>query len=240
MKIDKSAAIPLYSQVESKLENNIVSGLWDVGYQLPTETELAKSLEVSNITIKRAIMNLVDKGMLIRQRGRGTFVTDQQTEKNIHKSEFIRMDEQLSSSHDLLCSEHHKLNPSVAKKLEIAVDTEFIYLERIGYENGEKVSLEYTYIPQDIWPVEELIVNKNVFIYDVLKKFCGITLKRSKNYFSGAVANEKEVELLGVRQNTPLFVWERITFSDTDEAVEYSKFVMKQDKDKYYMELDLT
>ncbi|WP_313235214.1 GntR family transcriptional regulator [Sporosarcina ureae] len=240
MKIDKSTAIPLYSQVESKLEDNIISGVWDVGYQLPTETELARLLDVSNITIKRAIMNLVDKGMLVRQRGRGTFVTGEQTEKNIHKSEFIRMDEQVSNSHDLLSNEYHKLNPSIAKKLEMTVDTEFVYLERIGYEDGEKVSLEYTYIPQKVWPEEELIIDENVFIYDVLKKVCGITLKRSKNYFSGAVANEKEVELLGVRQNTPLFVWERITFSHTDEAVEYSKFVMKQDKDKYYLELDLT
>ncbi|ARF13285.1 GntR family transcriptional regulator [Sporosarcina ureae] len=240
MKIDKSTAIPLYSQVESKLEDNIISGVWDVGYQLPTETELARLLDVSNITIKRAIMNLVDKGMLVRQRGRGTFVTGEQTEKNIHKSEFIRMDEQVSNSHDLLSKEYHKLNPSIAKKLEMTVDTEFVYLERVGYEDGEKVSLEYTYIPQKVWPEEELIVDENVFIYDVLKKVCGITLKRSKNYFSGAVANEKEVELLGVRQNTPLFVWERITFSHTDEAVEYSKFVMKQDKDKYYLELDLT
>ncbi len=240
LKIDKSTAIPLYSQVESKLEDNIISGVWDVGYQLPTETELARLLDVSNITIKRAIMNLVDKGMLVRQRGRGTFVTGEQTEKNIHKSEFIRMDEQVSNSHDLLSKEYHKLNPSIAKKLEMTVDTEFVYLERVGYEDGEKVSLEYTYIPQKVWPEEELIVDENVFIYDVLKKVCGITLKRSKNYFSGAVANEKEVELLGVRQNTPLFVWERITFSHTDEAVEYSKFVMKQDKDKYYLELDLT
>lgn len=240
MKIDKSAAIPLYSQVERKLEENIISGLWDVGYQLPTETELAKILEVSTITIKRAIMNLVDKGMLIRQRGRGTFVTDQQTEKNIHKSEFIKMDEQVSNAHDLLCSEQRKVNPSVAKKLDKEINTEFVYLERIGYEDEEKVSLEYTYIPQEIWPAEKSIENKNVYIYDVLKKVCGINLKRSKNYFSGAVANEKEVELLGVRHNTPLFVWERITFSNTDEAVEYSKFVMKQDKDKYYLELDLT
>lgn len=240
LKIDKSAAVPLYSQVESKLEDNIISGIWDVGHQLPTETELANLLDVSNITIKRAIMNLVDKGMLVRQRGRGTFVTGEQTEKNIHKSEFIRMDEQVSNSHDLLCNEYRKLNPSIAKKLEKTVDTEFVYLERVGYEDGEKVSLEYTYIPQNIWPTDERIVDENVFIYDVLKTVCGITLKRSKNYFSGAVANEKEVELLGVRQNTPLFVWERITFSNTDEAVEYSKFVMKQDKDKYYLELDLT
>lgn len=240
MKIDKTATTPLYSQVEVTLEEKILSGQWDEGYQIPTETELAKSLEVSNITIKRAIMNLVDKGMLIRQRGRGTFVTGQQTEKNIHKSEFIKMDEQVSSAHDLLSSGSHGVYPNIAKKLGKTVDAEFVYLERVGYEEGEKVSLEYTYIPQEIWPENEPVINKDAFIYDVLKKTCGITLKRSKNYFSGAVANDKEVKLLGVRPNTPLFVWERITFSENGSGVEYSKFVMKQDKEKYYLELELT
>ncbi|WP_083386981.1 UTRA domain-containing protein [Planococcus faecalis] len=67
-----------------------------------------------------------------------------------------------------------------------------------------------------------------------------MSLARSKNYFSAAVANEKEMKLLGVRSNTPLFVWERITYSTSGEPVEYSKFVMKQDKDKYYVELELT
>lgn len=239
MKIDKTATVPLYSQVEAVLEDRISSGIWDEGYQIPTETELAATLEVSNITVKRAIMNLVDKGMLVRQRGKGTFVTNRQNEKNIHKSEFITMDEHVSSTHDLLANSFHTTNPNIAKKLGKDTETEFVYLERLGYEDQEIVSLEYTFIPQEIWPESSNSINKDAYIYDVLKGQCGITLKRSKNFFSGAVANEKEVRLLGVRPNTPLFVWERITYADSGEPVEYSKFVMKQDKEKYYMEIEL-
>ncbi|AQU78336.1 MULTISPECIES: GntR family transcriptional regulator [Planococcus] len=240
MKIDKAATTPLYSQVEVILEDKILTGVWDEGFQIPTENELAETHDVSNITIKRAIMNLVDKGMLMRQRGRGTFVTKLPTEKNIHKSEFIKMNEEISSSHNLLASGFHQAYPGVAKQLGLPADTEFVYLERLGYEEGELVSLEYTYIPQNIWPAIEQPPDKDTFVYDVLKKTCGISLARSKNYFSAAVANEKEMKLLGVRSNTPLFVWERITYSTSGEPVEYSKFVMKQDKDKYYVELELT
>ncbi|WP_271398159.1 GntR family transcriptional regulator [Salinicoccus roseus] len=239
MEIDKSKTTPLYSQVERILENNIITGNWNEGFQLPTENELAKLYDVSNITVKRAIINLVDKGMLVRQRGRGTFVTELPKEKNIHRSEFLRMEEKISSSHDLIKSEFNQSYPAIAKKLEMDVETEFVYLERTGYEAGEVVSLEYTYIPQNIWPHIKEKPNKDVFIYDVLEKECGIALARSKNYFSAAVANEKEMELLGVRLNTPLFVWERITYSEKGNPVEYSKFIMKQDKDKYYMELEL-
>lgn len=239
MEVDKSKTTPLYSQVERILENNIMTGNWNEGFQLPTENELAKIYDVSNITVKRAIINLVDKGMLVRQRGRGTFVTELPKEKNIHRSEFIKMDEKISSSHDLLSSKFNQPHPAIAKKLGMAAEAEFVYLERTGYEDGEVVSLEYTYIPQNIWPTIKEKPNKDVFIYDVLEKECGITLARSKNYFSAAVANEKEMELLGVRLNTPLFVWERITYSKEEQPVEYSKFIMKQDKDKYYMELEL-
>ncbi|MCH4825388.1 GntR family transcriptional regulator [Planococcus halocryophilus] len=240
MKIDKAATTPLYSQVEVILEDKILTGAWDEGFQIPTENELANTYDVSNITVKRAVMNLVDKGLLIRQRGRGTFVTKLPQEKNIHKSEFIRMNEETISSHDLLTSKFQQTYPAIAKKLNLPPETKFVYLERIGYDAGENVSLEYTYIPQNIWPALEEPPNKDIFIYDVLKNTCGISLSRSKNYFSAAVANEKEMSLIGVRLNTPLFVWERITYSTTNEAVEYSKFVMKQDKEKYFVELDLT
>lgn len=240
MKIDKSATTPLYSQVEVILEDKIITGVWDEGFQVPTENELADTYDVSNITVKRAIMNLVDKGLLVRQRGRGTFVKKLPKEKNIHKSEFIRITEDTSNSHDLLASKFHQTYPAIAKKLQLPPDTEFVYLERIGYDEGENVSLEYTYIPQRVWPEIEEPPHKDIFVYDVLKNTCGIALSRSKNYFSAAVANEREMSLIGVRLNTPLFVWERITYSMTNEAVEYSKFVMKQDKQKYFAELDLT
>ncbi|MED4925018.1 GntR family transcriptional regulator [Anoxybacillus geothermalis] len=66
MYIDKKLHIPLYRQVERVLEEKIKSDEWPIGHQLPTEQELADLFDVSTITVKRAIIELVNKGYLYR------------------------------------------------------------------------------------------------------------------------------------------------------------------------------
>lgn len=241
MKLDKTLSLPLYSQVEKMLEEKIVSGQWSEGHQIPTENELAKSLDVSNITIKRAVINLVEKGLLYRQRGKGTFVAKTLTEKNIYTSAFFTMENEVSSTHKTLEEKKEKADSSIAKFLNIEPGQQVLAIKRIGTEDGEPVSLEYTYIPEFLFLETSLMtIGENDFIYDILIKKCGQRLKYSKNYFSGTVANEEEANLLNSKLNMPLFVWERITYSTLDIPIEYSKFIMRQDKEKYYLEVPLT
>lgn len=74
MKIDPSAATPLYQQVSSDLRRKIVDGTIAVGEQLPPHRELAKQYDVSVITINKALSGLVSEGVLHSRVGRGTFV----------------------------------------------------------------------------------------------------------------------------------------------------------------------
>lgn len=239
MKIDKFQSVPLYSQIEKILENKIETGVWPEGYQLPTENELAKSFEVSNITIKRAIMNLVDRGMLYRQRAKGTFVSKTFQEKNIYKSAFFTMENEVSSSHEMINKGIEKVSSAIAKKLNIDTHEQVVSIKRLGTEDKNPIALEYTYIPLFIFPDANPEIDEEDFVYDILIKQCKKKLKYSRNYFSGTVANQEETTLLDVEINTPLFVWERITYSILDEPIEYSKFIMKQDKEKYYLEVPL-
>src|ERR1700723_4341737 len=64
----------LYSRVETVLASEIVDGALNVGDQLPTEDSLIARFEVSRITVRRAIQNLVSRGLVEIRRGKGTFV----------------------------------------------------------------------------------------------------------------------------------------------------------------------
>src|SRR5580692_7447183 len=64
----------LYSRVETVLANEIADGDLKVGNQLPTEDSLIARFGVSRITVRRAIQNLVSRGLVEVRRGRGTFV----------------------------------------------------------------------------------------------------------------------------------------------------------------------
>lgn len=72
--IDRSRRLPLYIQLAESLERRIISGKLMPGDALPPENTLARELGVSPVTVKNGLRILVDKGLIKRISGRGTFV----------------------------------------------------------------------------------------------------------------------------------------------------------------------
>lgn len=72
--IDRESKLKLYVQIYTIIKEKIESGEWPVGTQIPTEDELCKTYDVSKVTVREAIQELVREGYLRRQQGKGTFV----------------------------------------------------------------------------------------------------------------------------------------------------------------------
>jgi len=70
--LNRSGPIPLYYQVETAIEKAILEGALPAGARLENEVALGERLNLSRPTIRRAIQDLVDKGLLVRRRGVGT------------------------------------------------------------------------------------------------------------------------------------------------------------------------
>jgi GntR family transcriptional regulator len=77
MRLTKGALspVPLYFKVMTEIRDNILSGAWNRGFQLPGELNLARHLGVSVITIRQALARLSEEGLIRRERAKGTFVT---------------------------------------------------------------------------------------------------------------------------------------------------------------------
>jgi DNA-binding GntR family transcriptional regulator len=73
--IDRESKQKLYVQIYSILKEKIENGDWPAGTKIPTEDELCKTYDVSKVTVREAIHELVREGCLRRQQGKGTFVT---------------------------------------------------------------------------------------------------------------------------------------------------------------------
>jgi len=76
MVLDLKKPVPLYQQVADSIRSEISSGKMAAGEQLRSHRELAKRFEVSLITIKRALNDLIREGVLYSRAGKGTFVQD--------------------------------------------------------------------------------------------------------------------------------------------------------------------
>jgi GntR family transcriptional regulator len=72
---------PLYQQIKTLITQSLISGEWRPGEAIPSETELAARFNVSQGTVRKAINELADENLLIRQQGKGTFVASHTEEK---------------------------------------------------------------------------------------------------------------------------------------------------------------
>ncbi len=88
MKMKEKSASPLYAQIMDELTRDITIGRFRVGDMIPTETELCERFHVSRITVRRAVEELSEQGILSRKQGKGTFVTKPLAQHKIPSSVF--------------------------------------------------------------------------------------------------------------------------------------------------------
>ena len=75
--VEANSVIPLYKQIVRALSDSIANGTYRPGDKLPTEAELIEQFGVSRITVRSAIKEMEDAGLVERARGKGTFVLEQ-------------------------------------------------------------------------------------------------------------------------------------------------------------------
>ena len=82
--LKQDAMTPLYVQLMDTVEKDIKSGRYKPGDKIMTESEMAKTYGVSLITVRKAIGSLMEKGLVVRKQGKGTFVTKPKFSRNIN------------------------------------------------------------------------------------------------------------------------------------------------------------
>ncbi|MFG6116034.1 GntR family transcriptional regulator [Halobacillus sp. MO56] len=233
MKLDKGLPIPLYHQVIEILETKIANGEWKVGDQIPTENELAKHFSISNITVKRAVHELVDKGLLYRQRGKGTFVAPQFKEAEMYK--LLSFGSEKEYPHQTIKFSIEEAGEEAAKWLNISNIDPVINLSRLKMDGDKPVGVEHIYLNYQLCPTITQESMENQLIYDALKAE-NIKLGRTKIDFSALNAGNAEVEMLNIEKNTPLISIQRTTFTEKDQIIECSRFLLGQDHAHYSIE----
>ncbi|WP_018665336.1 GntR family transcriptional regulator [Heyndrickxia acidiproducens] len=238
--MNNEISAPLYMQVQTVLEEKIRKGEWEKNFQLPSERELAKQFNVSTITVKRAVLELVNKGLLYRQRGKGTFVTAENNEKDLYNLiAFESRNNKQDHPHSLLYSELEAAGSSIAKKMNIRSETLVYKFSRLKLEENHPVAIEYSYISYSLCPDFDVKQTENNLIFHVLKDDYGVHLSRARIYFSSELPDSEEAEILQIEKNNPLFILERYTYTEKEEIIEYSKFIMKQENASYYLDISL-
>src|SRR5712664_3225233 len=143
----------LYARVETVLAGEITDGDLKVGDQLPTEDSLIARFGVSRITVRRAIQNLVGRGIVVIRRGKGTFVAAPKITHDLKElSGFVEDMHALGRKPTarVIGKEIVPANATVAGQLALTRGERVVRIHRVRLADGIPLSFDETYLPLEI------------------------------------------------------------------------------------------
>ena len=161
-----------YEAIASRLREDIQNGTYEPGQQLPLEKEMCATFDVSRITIKRAVDELVKQGLVVKRRGSGTFVKLMEN-NDVQEVSMANQFSGFSSTFPghtittkVLRFDIDHPTGQIADKLQIAVD-DFVYqIERVRYRDGQPLVIEYTQMPIQLIPgIKMNVLEHSIYHY---------------------------------------------------------------------------
>lgn len=214
----------LWKRIRDELARDIAGNIFFPGELLPTERELSERFGVHRHTVRRAMQELREMGLVRTEQGRGTLVLEQSYEYQLgHRTRFsenMSMNKLHARSH-FLYGEIISASELVAKKLEIKARNRVSYIEMYGETEGKRVFVASQYIPHA--DMEEIIqifkttgsLTKSYAHYgirDYFRKISRITTRMS---------NTEETRHLKLEQKQPLLVVEYINVDQSGKPIEF-------------------
>jgi GntR family transcriptional regulator len=236
----RDSKLPFYHQLYEILRQNIVRGEWQPDDMLPSEVELMERYNVSRITVRQALDELVNEGLIYRQRGRGTFVAhptvDQALTRIISFTEDMRQ-RGFTPGTEVLFSGLEPAPPEVAEKLQLEPGVELVRLDRLRLADNEPMSIEESHLVHRTCPgilQHDYAANP---LREVLEQHYGIRLVRAKQIIRAIAAPRKIADKLSIPVNAPLLYIERISYSQQNIPIEFLRLYHRGDRYVLYNEL---
>jgi DNA-binding GntR family transcriptional regulator len=215
---------------------------WSLGFRIPIEQELCNVFEVSRVTVRSAISELVRQGYLIRQQGRGTFVSKKViSDKLTMFTTFgeLMLEEGIDFSTDMLAQTIMMPVDDLADKLNVSGDKHIIYIKRLRKVDNKPILIQETYIPFHICPpLLEEDVRKNS-LFELLERKHGIHLTGVRNYFDVKYLNTDEGMLLDLSENSPALVLTQHFFSGETQIM-YMRSIKRPNSFVFLIEFEKT
>ena len=235
----RDKAIPLYYQLETILRKKITAGDYSPDIPLPSEDALAEEYEVSRITVRQALSSLEQDGLVIRQRGKGTFVSEKAT--TIELPRFTGSIEDL-----ILMGKRTKTKiiesswidpPDIIRERLKVKDGKVLRIEKIRHIEGDPFSHVFNYLPPEIGKNLPMDLVKSTPMLMILEDELGVRANEAEQSVEATIADAEDASLLDIRVGDPLLKAERTVYDVKGHPVEYVTVVYRADKYAFTMKL---
>ena len=227
---------PLYFRIQQGILEQIQAGQLQHGAQLPSEADMARQYQVSRITAKRALDELVRQGRAFRQQGRGTFVAQARI-RDISSfrsfSEDIRA-RGFSPSSQVLDFREVAPEAAMRARLHISVGEHAFLLKRLRLADQEPVAVETAYLPCRLCPglLQEDLSSGS--LYTLLAEKYQRVPTWADAEIEAVVPTKEQARLLALKAGTPVLVAHRVTYSVDYDVIESVDSVYRGDRFTFY------
>ncbi len=228
--LEKKSQSPLYQQLMTRLKNDIVAGVYPAGGRIPSEQLLCETYGVSRVTVRKAMLDLVQEGLLVRRQGKGTFVADERIQRNLHQiTSFSNACREMghTASAKLVSAQMEEATPDDVEKLCVPPDGKVLEICRVRLSDGEPVMLEINRFPERYAYLRE--ENAEASLYEQLRRR-GIIPTSAAHDISLGHATPMVSKHLNTGQGDALLLLDELVLDQHGEPLHSSRQWIRGDK----------
>jgi GntR family transcriptional regulator len=235
--------VPLYTQIKGILRDRILDGTYHAHQQMPSESELTSIFGVSRITVRQALGDLQKEGLIFKIHGKGTYVSKPKAFQDIAQLQgfgeaMSRMGYETFSR--VVSLKSLIASAAVAARLGVSQNEEVTELRRVRYLNRAPISLDVTYVSQEIGErlAKEDLAHRDVFL--ILENDYGMALGEAELQIEAMLADEYIARLLEVEEGASVLRIERLTMTADGKPLDFEYLYYRGDAFQYRMRIKRT
>ncbi|MEM5787801.1 MAG: GntR family transcriptional regulator [Syntrophobacteraceae bacterium] len=224
--LDRTSPLPLYSQIKERLIEFIreqrVEREREEPARLPAEDILTEAYGVSRMTVRQAVQELVNEGLLYRKRGVGTFIAPPQVTGQLTEIERFTDEWQMQGKKIKVktASFHMQIVPSKwAKSLGLPPEKPLICIERHRWADDLPVALDFRYLPPELSEFVSPATVEEESIFLTLVRKGQFTIEKADYEISARKASRHEASFFGISPGHPVLSRELIIYASPDRPV---------------------
>jgi len=235
----QGSAKPLYEQLKDIIIQKIESGELKPGICMPGERQLAETYNVSRVTIRQAIGELVNDGFLTRHHGKGTFIASRKLVHNLGR--LIGVAEELAQENltvdcKVICKEFGQSTVEIQRNLGLGSGDNVYKITRLMITQGAPLVVNDTYMPENVGYIVDAFDLSHDIIYPIIER-SGYKLSYAEQRISADKASPDEAKLLEYKVGAPVLVMKRTTYVESGQAITFERSVYRPDRYEYRIDL---
>lgn len=224
-----------YAKIRNDVRNKIISGKYKPGTLLPKESEMILKYNASKLTVKKAMDELVNEGLIIKRRGSGTFVKGLSTEdieklkvaNQFQGSSAFFADKVVESR--ILVFEVVKSEPEIMERLGLSEISDLYHVVRTRLIDGDPYVIESTYMAVDL--IKNLTFEIcSGSIYEYIEDELGLTIGSAHRRIEARKGTDEELVELGGKSGDPVVLVSQVGYLSDGRTFEASMNVHRYDK----------